>query len=115
MAAGSSQAEQSDIEEDGEEEEDVTALAAKGASPDGDVDPRQKVQLRFMAPEAGKYSLQLNIMSNCWIGCDKVVTAPLVVEKLNASEREAREAAKYDKPFDDSDVSEGEPPPATLC
>eukprot|EP00873_Tetraselmis_striata_P025823 jgi/Tetstr1/446087/TSEL_033688.t1 len=108
MAAGSSQAEQSDIEEDGEEEEDVTALAAKGASPDGDVDPRQKVQLRFMAPEAGKYSLQLNIMSNCWIGCDKVVTAPLVVEKLNASEREAREAAKYDKPFDDSDVSEDE-------
>lgn len=75
-----------------------------------DEDPRQKVELRFMAPEAGKYSLQLSVMSNCWIGCDKVITAPLVVEKLNTTEREARENAKFvnDKLFDDSDASEDE-------
>mmetsp|Transcript_4209 Transcript_4209/g.10157 ORF Transcript_4209/g.10157 Transcript_4209/m.10157 type:complete len:164 (+) Transcript_4209:2449-2940(+) len=41
-------------------------------------------------------------------GADRIVHAPLVVEKLNQSQRDARDAANNVKPFDDSDEEDGD-------
>mmetsp|Transcript_15025 Transcript_15025/g.42165 ORF Transcript_15025/g.42165 Transcript_15025/m.42165 type:complete len:747 (+) Transcript_15025:116-2356(+) len=93
-----------DLEVDDDEDElgvDSTELLDPK---DSNEDDRQVVQLRFLAPVAGKYNFQLLIMSDCWIGCDTSVTMPMVVEKLNRAEREARDNAMYAaKAFEDSD------------
>jgi len=97
-AAGDEEDDDDDFSED-----EGKALVEAGEDDEPEEDKRQLIQLKFMAPPAGKYNLQLLIMSDCWIGCDKTVNAPLVVEKLNRAEREARDNAVYQKPFDDSD------------
>uniref|UniRef100_A0A061RGL9 Translocation protein SEC63 n=1 Tax=Tetraselmis sp. GSL018 TaxID=582737 RepID=A0A061RGL9_9CHLO len=68
------EAEDDDLDsgEDGDDDDDAAAaqtqaLLSRSGKEKGK-DDRQLVQLRFMAPMAGKYNLQLHIMSDCWIG-----------------------------------------------
>jgi translocation protein SEC63 len=50
----------------------------------------QAVDLKFNAPKAAKYSLQLYIMSDSWIGCDVAAPASFTVTQMTKAEREGR-------------------------
>ncbi|GAX76583.1 hypothetical protein CEUSTIGMA_g4029.t1 [Chlamydomonas eustigma] len=73
----------------------------------------QEVEFMFLAPpKAGKYDLQLVVMSDCYIGCDRTVALRLKVNPLTKAVMELREqkqnkaaAAKWESDDDDDDES----------
>ena len=62
----------------------------------------QKLELKFMAPEAGKFELTLIVMSSCWLGCDTITTTSVKIEALTGAEKDGggvSPRARAQRPF----------------
>eukprot|EP00775_Hariotina_reticulata_P009185 gene9185-9351_t len=80
---------------------------------EGDVQEGQEIDLVFIAPKTGNYSLALVAMSDCWVGCDETMQIKLRVAPLTRAAAEGRDLAMNkaaNKRFaaDDSDSEAGQ-------
>lgn len=74
----------------------------------------QVVELAFAAYKAGRYDLQLLIMSDCWVGVDRAVPLKLKVAPLTRAAQEGRDArslAEAKKWESDEEEDEGRDEP----
>jgi len=89
-----------------------TAGAEDSGEGGSDEEAGQEVELSFMAPpKAGKYELQLHVMSDCYVGCDKVVPVKLRVSQMTraiAEGRDAKALAKMQQWQDSDEEEDGE-------
>lgn len=69
------------------------------------------MEVKFTAPELGKYDLTVMLMSTCWLGCDTSVAAPTRVQAQSVAEKngtKVRGAAAQAKaiPLDEDEINE---------
>ena len=82
---------------------EAAAAAADGGSSKGGSGkgkqpaPGQVLDLVFMAPPAGRYDLQLLLMSSTWVGADLSVALRLRVNPLTRAAAEGRDAKSLEK------------------
>ncbi len=67
------------------------AGAAGTPSPSDFLERGQVVEVKFMAPKAGKHDVSIFAMPDCWLGCDRVAPLRLKVAEASRAQKEGRE------------------------
>ncbi|GIL87084.1 hypothetical protein Vretimale_14247 [Volvox reticuliferus] len=75
----------------------VVADGDGGSGTDAEVETGQVVELLFHAPRAGKHELQLLIMSDSYVGCDRTIPLRVRVVPLTRAMQEGRDARSQAK------------------
>ena len=90
----------------------ATPAAAEATAADAAQQGWQRVSLKFHAPAAGVYQLQVICMSDYWVGCDARVSLKLKVLKAKkeslAEVKQLPETAGREGSADEGEAGEGE-------